>query len=267
VNNFDYAFLGKFSFLIMVVLLLFMQSINNQVLNHAAISVRNDVVYLSPALCTYKAMSLGNGQLGVMLGNEDGLKYLFNHGSFFSSSDEAHNLMSSGKFSILLPETLQKSVVPERLALYDAKITTRYKLGNDSLVVSSWMAEWSDLIVVDLDSNKSIPDIALELSAWDRTDTSLITSGGFGEIVDLKVRSGKGINEIYLSSLDSGAKRATSMSVWLVDEKGSNIQTTGLRSLMQIAGSKRNKITLYVSCPVILGKILTLEDAKKESKI
>ena len=84
----------------------------------AVSSGRNDVVYLAPATEPYEALPLGNGQLGVMVRNAPGMNYLFNHGCFFANAEQDNDLISSGEFSIELPETWRRGFVDQRQAVF-----------------------------------------------------------------------------------------------------------------------------------------------------
>ena len=70
----------------------------------AVASGRNDVVYLAPATEPYEALPLGNGRLGVMMRNQGGITWLFNHGSFFANAAQDNDLLSSGEVTLALPE-------------------------------------------------------------------------------------------------------------------------------------------------------------------
>ena len=79
----------------------------------------------------YEALPLGNGQLGVMLGNRPGMNYLFYPGSFFASADQNQMLIASGELSIHLPEQWMKGFVEERLVLHDGAMVTQFKTAGD----------------------------------------------------------------------------------------------------------------------------------------
>ncbi len=264
--SFEYS-LFRLLILILVLPAIGIKDLSAQVDNRAVTSGRNDVVYLAPATETYEALPLGNGQLGVMLRNENGLTYLFNHGNFFSSSDEAGNLISSGEFSIQLPDSWLKGFQEERLALYDAKIITKYKTRNDSLIVTSWMAEGLDILIVEIESNQLLPDLKLGLSGQDRLQPNYHPIDVTDEIKKIEgPLASKGKNEIYLTTIGVGAKRATSIMALVADEMGTNFQANSINASMQISSSNRKKISIFVANPVIQGNSLTFADAEKESK-
>lgn len=264
--SFEYSSFSRL-ILISVIIASGIKDLSAQVDNRAVSSGRNDVVYLAPATETYEALPLGNGQLGVMLRNENGLTYLFNHGNFFSSSDEAGNLISSGEFSIQLPDLWLKGFQEERLALYDAKIITKYKTGMDSLIVTSWMAEGLDILIVEIESNQPLPDLRLRLSGQDRFQPNYQAIGVNDEIKKIKgPLASKGKNEIYLTTIGAGAKRATSIVALAIDETGTNLQANLLNAAMQISSGNRKKISIFIANPVIQGNSLTIADAENESK-
>lgn len=97
--------------------------------NRAVASGRNDVVYLAPATEPYEALPLGNGKLGVMVGNRPGMNYLFYPGSFFASADQNQLLIASGEMSLRLPEQWTKGFGEERLVLHDGTIVTQFTSG------------------------------------------------------------------------------------------------------------------------------------------
>jgi len=107
----------------------------------AVVSGRNDVVYLAPATEPYEALPLGNGRLGVMMRNQGGITWLFNHGSFFANAAQDNDLLSSGEVTLALPENWQRCLVEQRLGLHDATLVTRYQTGGDTHTVTSWMAK------------------------------------------------------------------------------------------------------------------------------
>jgi hypothetical protein len=122
-------------------------------------SGRNDVIYLAPATEPYEALPLGNGQLGVMVRNQGGLTWLFNHGSFFANAAQDNDLLSSGEVTLVLPEDWQRGLVEQRLVLHDAALVTRYQTGRDTHTVTSWMAEGLDLLVVQVESTVPLPEL------------------------------------------------------------------------------------------------------------
>ena len=131
--------------------------------NRAVKSGRNDVVCLAHTYGPSEALPLGNGQLGVMVGNRPGMNYLFYPGSFFASADQNQLLIASGELSIHLPEQWMKGLVQEQLALLDGTIVTQFKTAGVRTITSSMPRKWT-FLVVEIESSSPLPDFKAELT-------------------------------------------------------------------------------------------------------
>ncbi len=136
--------------------------------NIAVSSGRDDVVYLAPAIEPYEALPLGNGRLGVMLGNRTGMDYSFCPGDFFASADQEQMLISSGNLSLQLPEDWIKGFKEERLVLYDGAIVTLFKTDRGNHKISSWVMEGMDVLVIEIESDSILPDLNAVMGAVKR---------------------------------------------------------------------------------------------------
>ncbi len=230
-------------------------------------SGRNDVVYLAPAKEPYEALPLGNGQLGVMVRNTDGMNYLFNHGSFFASEDQNENHVSSGELAIQLPDSWLKGFVEERLSLYDGSVVTKFRTGKNNHSVRSYIAEGLDMLVVEIESDTGLPDLKLKLSIWDRSDPELTTQSVLKhEYQKLKSSVAKGGNDISLSTTGLSGQRATSIVVTPYDIKAKNIKTGEFAATMLLPGG-RKKLTIFAANPVVFGEKVTDADALAEAEL
>lgn len=234
----------------------------SQNVNKAISSGRNDVVYLSPAIEHYEAMPLGNGQLGIMLSNRTGLNFLFNHGAFFSNSNETQDLISSGEFNITLPDFWKNAFIEQRLVLYDGMILTRYVNNKTWLNVRSWLAEGSDALIVEMESNDNLPSISVNLSAIDRK-SSQYKPIGLTKDINLLSPSKLDVteSELILTTLGVGEKRGTAMLVKAVNAKAVNLKVHANMVSMDIKPVKKKKISMIIANPVVVGNNLRDNDA------
>ena len=241
-------------FILLMTLLYLACSVRGEIDPGRAISSgRNDVVYLAPASEPYEALPLGNGQLGVMMRNQRGITWLFNHGSFFANAEQDNDLLSSGEVILGLPEDWQRGLVEQRLVLHDATVVTRYRTGSDTHTVTSWMAEGLDLLVVQVESTASLPDLPVSLGIWDR---------GASPISKAAVREA----DILLSTLGDGARRATALAVRSLEGKANSTVVRDLRATMQVICNSDKHVTVFVSCPVVLGDKLSHDDASRAAR-
>ena len=229
-------------------------------------SGRNDVVYLAPATEPYEALPLGNGRLGVMVRNAPGLNYIFNHGSFFANSTQDNDLISSGEFTLQLPEAWRKGFVEQRLVLHDAMIVTRYKTGTDIHTVKAWLAEALDLMVVEIESTAALPDLTASLSIWNRKSKYYERIGVSGELAEIVGPKASCANDgIYLATVGVGGHRATAMAACVMNHK-TEPSAKDLQATMKIPANGGKRLTLLVACPVVIAEKQTLEGVAKAAR-
>ena len=216
--------------------------------NPVIASGRNDIVCLGPALNRYEALPLGNGQLGVLVRNEHGLDYLFNHGAFFASADESEWLISSGEVAVNLPEAWTKGFVEQRLILHEGKIETTFAAGT----VRSWLAEGLDLLVVEIEAKEPLPELTVDVSVWPR-------AGGMEALPTVAAAQA---GEIALTTVGMSRHRATSL---LVAAPGAGA-TTGERSARLTVPGGQRQVTLIVANPCVVAPHATAAAAVTEAR-
>lgn len=224
----------------------------------AVSSGRNDVVYLSPATEPYEALPLGNGQLGVMVRNQGGMTYLFNHGSFFASADQNQLLISSGELTLRLPEAWMQGFVEERLVLHDGKLVTRFRSGDEAHVVTSWIAEGLDVLVVEIQSSATLPDLSTELWVWPRV-------GYAGDPLGPETKRVAADGHAALTTVGLSKMRATALVVESPVADQGHAKIDGDRAILMIPAAGRKSMTILAANPVTLGNDLTDAMALKES--
>ncbi len=229
-------------------------------------SGRNDVVYLAPATEPYEALPLGNGRLGVMVRNAPGLNYIFNHSSFFANSTQDNDLISSGEFTLQLPEAWCMGFADQRLVLHDAIIVTRYKTGTDIHTVKSWLAEGLDLLVVEIESTAALPDLTASLSIWNRKSKDYERIGVSGEIAEIAGLKASCANDgIHLATVGVGGHRATAMAACVMGRE-TKPSAEDLQATMKIPANGASRLTLLVACPVVIAEKQTLESVAKAAR-
>jgi hypothetical protein len=206
-------------------------------------SGRNDVVYLAPATEPYEAMPLGNGQLGVMVGNRDGLSYLFSHGSFFSTADQDQGLNSSGELLLRLPAAWRRDFREQRLELATARVVTRYRHGT----VTSWLTEGRDVLVIEVSSGEPLPAIEVALRIWERPA---------GQAMPVATATP---GALALTTVGHGGHRATSLRLALPPDATLGAATA--REVTAALPGGGTTLTLRVACPVSRGAPVTAEQA------
>lgn len=226
--------------------------------NPAVASGRNDLVYLAPATEPYEAMPLGNGRLGAMVRNQGGMTYILTPGSCFASADQNQLLISSGELTLRLPEAWIDGFVEQRLVLHDATVVTRFKTGSDTHTVTSWLAEGLDVLVVEIESTATLPDMIAELWIWPRTD--------YGKPTGLETKRVAADGAVALSTVGLSKARATALMVEPLEKIKTETELQGDRARLTIPSDGRQSVTILAASPVARGKDLTDDSAIDESR-
>lgn len=229
-------------------------ALSDNVQNTAVSSGRDDVVYLAPAIEPYEALPLGNGRLGVMLGNRIGMDYSFFPGDFFASADETQMLISSGSFSLQLPEDWIKGFIEERVVLYDGAIVTSFKTDKGNHKISSWLMEDLDLLVIEIESESTLPDLNAVMFASKRPD-------GIAPVISTE-NDAPSLTTVGLSK-----RRAVSLIMQpLEPENAVKADSDGKQINIRIPSNGRKSMCLLVANgSVVNTDIILAEDALKNS--
>ncbi|MHB9024711.1 MAG: LamG-like jellyroll fold domain-containing protein [Armatimonadota bacterium] len=147
---------------------------------------QQDIVYRAPARQGWEGLPLGNGTLGAMAWQPDGLKFQLNtplggvyHGAVCQVAVRPAVSMLSG---------LQ--TYRQRLSLYDATVTTECVTDTGTVTATSFIPATDDALIVELTDNRTGgKECAFDLDTW-RKSTARSTEGGLLLITDtLKLRS------------------------------------------------------------------------------
>ena len=147
--------------------------------DYPALVGHNDVVYSTPALYPFEALPLGNGNLAVTLWNQGGMYFKFNNGSFWRAGGDPMQ-SSSGEAQLTGDPDLFSAATDfkQRLSLYDAAIYTHATTPQGEVLITSFVAEGQDLLVVHVVDRRTGPiKRRLTLSHW-RDDVAFTSEGG-----------------------------------------------------------------------------------------
>jgi len=128
---------------------------------------KHDVVFNQPVVDAQNASTVGNGRVGAMVWNEDGLRMQI---SAVDASEET--AFSAGWIHLYTAPKMDASysTFQQRLALYDGALTIKYDADRTVTVMGSPASEVIGIHVSD--SRADVSGITLDLGIWDTRNLS-----------------------------------------------------------------------------------------------
>ena len=160
--------------------------------DYAGYLSKHDIVFNRPITNPLHGSTVGNGRVGAMVWNEDGLKVQV---SGVDTSEES--AFSAGLIHVYTAPGMDTSYsnFQQRLALYDGLLTTQYDTNRTVTVMGSPDSEIIGIHVED--GRRDVSEVTVDLSIW---DTSKLSGGDVPDITTWRtVETDADATGIYLS--------------------------------------------------------------------
>lgn len=215
-------------------------------IDYPALVGKNDVVYLTPALYPFEGLPLGNGNLGVMVWNQGGMRLKFNNGSFWGAPPAAPPMQcSSGEAQLTDAPAFVEGAreFVQRLSLFEGAVLTRAETPGGTVFITTFTTEGQDLVVMRVRDPRPGPvKRQLTLSLW-RQAAQLTGEGGF-----IAVTSPSGHAE-------GDPLRSTSVLAATVEGLSAEAQPAREGAITLTLGDRGPaEYTVYLACPVVKEK-------------